>query len=256
MKLFDSHCHLENEKFKDDFNDILNNMESAHVERCICAGSDMQTSEKIVSLTEQYPQIYGVVGIHPHESKFFKDEDLSTIAKWLENEKIVGIGEIGLDYFYDLSDRDIQKAVVNKQLDLACELDVPAVFHIRDAHGDFLDILKNRKKNIPKRGVMHCFSGSVETAEQYMKLGFYISFSGTITFKNAAKLPKLAKIIPKEKFLIETDSPYLAPVPFRGKRNEPSNVAQVAIKIAQLRGISPDEVALQAYNNTCELYNI
>lgn len=254
MIIFDSHCHLEDEKFANDLDAVLNRMEENNVKYCICAGSDMQTSQKIVNLSQTYEQIYACVGIHPHEAKHFKKDDLSLLKEWAKLDKVLGIGEIGLDYYYDLSDRQVQKDVLNRQLDLALEIDMPVMFHIRDAHGDMLDLLK--KRGDIKKAVLHCFSGSLEIAKEYIKMGYIISFAGPITFKNAAKLPDVASIVPLDQFFIETDSPYLAPVPYRGKRNEPTYVVEVAKKIAEIKGISLEQVAEHSLKNVCRFYSI
>ncbi len=255
MNLIDSHCHLENDSFEEDEAQVVANMLSADVTRCILAGSDMETSAQIVSLTKQYPFVYGVVGIHPHEAKTFVDADIDTLAKWLQEPNIVGVGEIGLDYFYDLSPREMQKEVLLKQLLFAKEKDVPVSFHVRDAHGDMIDLLRAHRSQLPK-GTLHCFSGSVESARQYLDMGFYLSFAGPVTFNKAHNLQEAAVYCPLDRLLVETDSPYLAPVPKRGKRNEPANVRIVAQKIADLRGISLEALAEATTQNTCRLFGL
>lgn len=255
MILFDSHCHLEDERFAGETDAVLERMREAGVERCILAGSDMPTCEKIVALTVAYPQIYGMVGVHPHEASGFEPMQLDRMADWLKSDKIVGVGEIGLDYYYDHSPRDVQKNVLRQQLDFAYTLNVPVAFHVRDAHGDMLDLLRARKGSLPA-GVLHCFSSSVESAREYLDMGFYLSFAGPVTFKNAVKLQEVAKYCPLDRLLVETDSPYLAPVPMRGKRNEPAYVSYVAQAVADLRGIDADALAEAAFENTCRLYSI
>ncbi len=255
MSLFDSHCHLEDERFAGEVEDVLGRMAENGVTRCILAASDMPTAEKIVALADAHPQVYGMVGFHPHEASQFREEDLVQMAKWLQNDKIVGVGEIGLDYYYDHSPRDVQRAVLERQLDFALEMNAPVAFHIRDAHGDTLDILSRRRGRLPA-GVLHCFSGSLECARQYLDMGFYLSFAGPVTFKNAAKLQEVARYCPVERLLVETDSPYLAPVPVRGQRNEPANVRYVAQMVASLKEMDAEELAQQAFENTCRLYRI
>lgn len=255
MNLFDSHCHLENGRFEEDLPEVLARMKDAGVNRCILAGSDMETSEQIVALTKEHAHVYGVVGIHPHDAKTWTDDCADRLAQWVKEERIVGIGEIGLDYYYDHSPRGVQKEVFVKQLLLARELDMPAVFHVRDAHGDVLDLLRANRSQLPA-GVVHCYSGSVESAREYLDMGFYISFAGPITFKNASKLLDVAKYVPQDRILVETDSPYLAPVPMRGRRNEPTFVQYVAQTVAELRGISAEEMAQAAFENTCRLFRI
>lgn len=255
MELFDSHCHLEDERFTGEVEDVLVRMHAAGVTRCILASSDMPTGEKIVALANSHQQIYGMVGFHPHEASHFREEDLAQMAQWLKDPKIVGVGEIGLDYYYDHSPRDVQRTVLERQLDFALEQAVPVAFHIRDAHGDTLDLFSKRKSRLPE-GVLHCFSGSVECARQYLDMGFYLSFAGPVTFKNAAKLQEVAKYCPIDRLLVETDSPYLAPVPLRGQRNEPAYVRHVAQMVADLKGVEPEALARAAYENTCRLYRI
>lgn len=255
MNLFDSHCHLENGRFEADLAEVMARMEDAGVRRCILAGSDMETSEQIVKLAQTYPNVYGVVGIHPHDAKTWTDDCAGRIADWVKEEHIVGVGEIGLDYYYDHSPRDVQQEVFVKQLLLARALGMPAVFHVRDAHGDVLSLLRAHRNELPA-GVVHCYSGSVESAREYLDMGFYISFAGPITFKNANKLLDAAQYVPSDRILVETDSPYLAPVPMRGRRNEPAFVAYVAQKVAELRGITTEELAEIATRNTCRLFGI
>ena len=255
MELFDSHCHLEDERFQGEVEDVLARMAEAGVNRCILASSDMPTGTKIVGLADQYPQVYGMVGFHPHEASQFREEDLEQMAQWLKHDKIVGVGEIGLDYYYDHSPRDVQRQVLERQLDFALEQNVPVAFHIRDAHGDTLDMFSRRKGRLPE-GVLHCFSGSLECARQYLDMGFYLSFAGPVTFKNAAKLQEVAKYCPIDRLLVETDSPYLAPVPLRGQRNEPANVRFVAQMVAELKGMDAEQLARHAFENTCRLYRI
>ncbi|MBR3873493.1 MAG: TatD family hydrolase [Clostridia bacterium] len=255
MNLFDSHCHLENGRFESDLPEVMARMEDAGVRRCILAGSDMETSEQIVKMTQQHANVYGVVGIHPHDAKTWTDDCAQQIADWTKEERIVGVGEIGLDYYYDHSPRDVQQEVFVKQLLLARQLDLPAVFHVRDAHGDVLSILRAHRNELPA-GVVHCYSGSVESAREYLDMGFYISFAGPITFKNANKLLDAAAYVPADRILVETDSPYLAPVPMRGRRNEPTFVQYVAQKVAELRGVTAEEMAQTAFENTCRLFHI
>ena len=253
--LFDSHCHLEHQRFTEDLDAVLERMTEHGVERCLLAGSDMETSEQIVQMVTESPRIFGAVGIHPHEAKFFRPGDLDMLAEWLTLPRIVAVGEIGLDYYYDHSPREVQREAFVRQLHLAYERGVPAVFHVRDAHGDMMDILRARKGELPA-GVLHCYSGSVESAKTYLDMGFYLSFAGPVTFKNAKNLVDAAAYCPKDRLLIETDSPYLAPEPMRGKRNEPAFVRFVAEKLAEIRGVSRDELAEIATANTCKLFGI
>ena len=255
MNLFDSHCHLENGRFESDLPDVMARMKDAGVSRCILAGSDMETSEQIVKMASEYPDVYGVVGIHPHDAKTWTDDCAARLAEWVKEERIVGIGEIGLDYYYDHSPRDVQKEVFEKQLLLARELNMPAVFHVRDAHGDVLDILRKNRAQLPD-GVVHCYSGSVESAREYLDMGFYISFAGPITFKNANKLLDVAKYVPLDRILVETDSPYLPPVPHRGKMNYSGYMHYTLEAVADIRNKTPEDMAAITVANTCRLFGI
>jgi len=253
--MIDSHCHLENERFEGEVEQILSRMHGAGVDRCILAGSDEETSQRIVQLTEMHDGVFGVVGVHPQEAQYFTPQTLDHLTAWLASPRIVGIGEIGLDYYYDHSPREKQREVLAAQLDFAYQQNVPAVFHVRDAHGDFTDMLRARKSSLPS-GVMHCYTGSLESAKVYLNLGLYISFSGSVTFKNAKNLQEVARYVPQDRLLIETDSPYLAPVPMRGKRNEPAYVRYVAQTIATLKGMEVHALAEQAARNTEAVFSL
>ena len=253
--LFDAHCHLEDDRFAGEQDEVLARMAQAGVSRCILAGSDVGTSERIVALAAKYPNVYGVVGVHPHEASHFDENTLPTLAGMLAETRIVGVGEIGLDYYYDHSPREAQRDVFTHQLDFAYEQGVPAVFHIRDAHGDTIDLFRAYRSRLPA-GVLHCYTGSVESAREYLGMGFYISFSGSVTFKNAHNLQEVAQFVPLDRLLVETDSPYLTPVPMRGQRNEPAYVRYVAEKIAQLRGITVEELVQHTTANTERLYRL
>ncbi|NLV59146.1 MAG: TatD family hydrolase [Clostridiales bacterium] len=254
-EIFDSHCHLEDARFGDDLAAVLERMVSHGVTRCLLAGSDMDTSSRIAALTCEIDTCYGAVGVHPHEARFFQDEDLNQFKEWLTLPRVMAIGEIGLDYYYDHSPRDVQRKVFEKQLHFAFTQGVAAIFHVRDAHGDMLSILKSHMGALPK-GVLHCYSGSVESARLYLDMGFYLSFAGPVTFKNARNLAEVAAFCPMDRLLVETDSPYLAPEPMRGKRNEPSFVRFVAQKVAQIKGVPVDDLCRAAWNNTCDLFDI
>ena len=254
MKLFDSHCHLDDEKFNEDRAETIARLREGGVERCVCVGSDLPSSRRCVALAEQYPFIYAAAGVHPHEAKDAPADYLDQLKTLLAHPKVMALGEIGLDYYYDLSPQDVQKRVVQEQLDLACDTDMPVIFHIRDAHGDMFDILRSRSR-LPA-GVIHCCSASAEMVREYLKMGFYISFAGPITFKNAAGPVSASQTVPLDRLLIETDSPYLAPVPLRGRRNEPANVRYVLEKQAEIHGVPPEELAEITFRNACALYRI
>ncbi len=253
--LFDSHCHLEDERFAGEVEAVLARMEAAGVSRCILAGSDVESSGRIAELAGAHPNVYGVVGVHPHEAKDFDDRTLAALEALLQRPRIVGVGEIGLDYFYDFSPREAQREAFERQLDFAYRTGVPAVFHVRDAHGDVTDIFRARGGRLPA-GVLHCYTGSAESAREYLDMGFYISFSGSVTFKNARRLQEAAMAVPLDRILVETDSPYLAPEPVRGCRNEPGNVRYVAQKVAELKGVPLEELAERTTRNVERLYGI
>ena len=253
--MIDSHCHLEDDRFAGEVEQVLARMRDAGVDRCVLAGSDASSSEKIVSLAGRYGNVYGVVGVHPHEAKTFTDETLALMDAWLAQPHIQGVGEIGLDYYYDHSPRAVQREAFAAQLDYAYRKSVPAVFHVRDAHGDFTDLLRARKSSLPQ-GVMHCYTGSLESARTYLDFGFYISFSGSVTFKNAVHLQEVARFVPADRLLVETDSPYLAPVPMRGQRNEPAYVRYVAEKVAGLRSVPADALTAQTDRNAERLFRL
>ena len=252
----DTHSHLEDENFSTDRADVLERAKVAGVEAIINFGSTMQSSIAICELAKNFPELYGGVGIHPEEIGDFDEKACASLAELAADKKIIAIGEIGLDYHWekDSERRLIQQKIFIEQLDLARQLNLPVCIHSRDAHGDTLKILKAEGKNL--RGVLHCYSGSLEMAREIWKLGWLIGVDGPLTFKNSAKLPEVVKAAPRDMILIETDAPYLAPVPYRGKRNEPAYVVEVAKKLAEIRGETLSEVAAYTTANAKNLYEI
>jgi len=251
----DSHAHLDDERFDMDRDELIHSLNKNCIELVLNSGADLKTSINAVKLAEKYYCIYAAVGCHPHDSKDMTDETIDIFRNLAKNKKVLAIGEIGLDYYYDNSDRETQKNWFIEQIKLAKELDLPYIVHDRDAHEDILRIMKEEHYD-GSRGILHCFSSSVEMAREFIKLGFMISLGGPVTFKNS-KAPKLvAYEIPLEHMLIETDSPYLTPEPFRGKRNEPSYVKYVAEEIAHIKNVSVDIVAEQTNKNFKMLFNI
>ncbi len=255
MELFDAHCHVDEAGFDADRNAVHARMRENGVTRLMVAGSDVASSIHCVCFAQQTEGCWAAAGVHPHEAAAMSPGDLDAIAALLEEDRVQALGEIGLDYHYDFSPRDVQKRVMEAQLDLAWQTQMPVVFHIREAHQDVLDALKARKGRLTG-GVIHCFSGSWEIAKEYLKLGYYISFAGPVTFKKAPKLQEAAVNTPLDRLLIETDSPYLAPEPVRGKRNEPANVRFVCEKIAALRGVDPFVIAQATTQNALSVYRI
>lgn len=253
--LFDSHAHLDDEKFSHDRYEIINKARESGVSYILNASSDLVSAKNSISLAEDFEFIYAAVGIHPHCAGEMEDSTLDIIRDLAGHKKVVAIGEIGLDYYYDTAPRDIQKYWFARQLDLARELELPVIVHDRDAHEDILDIIKSQNSR-EVGGVFHCFSGSVEMAKEVLDNNFYISVGGVVTFKNAKKIIDVVKYTPMDRLLIETDCPYLTPEPFRGKRNDSGYVRLVAEKIASIKGLSFESVASITLNNARQLLSI
>ncbi len=251
----DTHVHLNADQYEEDLQDVINRALEAKVEKMVVIGFDRKTIERTMELIEQYDFVYGVIGWHPVDAIDCTQEDLEWIEELAAHPKIVGIGETGLDYYWDKSPKDVQQALFRKQIQLAQKIDLPIIIHNRDATGDVVNIL--REENAASvGGVMHCFSGSVETARECIAMNFMISLGGPVTFKNA-RLPKeVATDIPLEHLMIETDAPYLAPHPYRGKRNEPAFVPLVAEEIACLKGLTIEEIAQATTDNAKKFFGI
>ena len=253
--LFDTHCHLNDERFDQDRAAILSAMETQGITPCVVVGADMESSRESRDLAHTRSWLVYAAAVHPHDAKDYTDATHAEILQMMDDPKCVAWGEIGLDYYYDHSPREVQREVFERQLDAAREVGKPVIIHLRDAYGDMTDILRGRKGNLPE-GVFHCYSGSVEQAQVYLDLGFYISLAGPVTFKKAPKLWEVAQCVPDDRLLIETDSPYLAPEPLRGKRNDPRNVAYVAKKVAELRGMPYEELCGVTRRNGMRLFGI
>ncbi|KNF09816.1 hydrolase, TatD family [Gottschalkia purinilytica] len=253
--LIDSHAHLDDKRFDDDRDKLIKGLEKSGVELVINPGADVSSSVKAVSMAQEYDNIYAAVGVHPHDSKDMDESTIEILRSLAKKDKVIAIGEIGLDYHYDNSPRDIQKKWFKEQIKLAKELSLPIIVHEREAGQEVYDIIKQEADG-NLLGVIHCFSGSLEMAKKYIELGFYISFAGPVTFKNAKKPKEVAKEIPLERLLIETDSPYMSPEPYRGKRNDPSYVRYIAEMIAELKDISFNELVKITNENTKRLFNI
>ena len=252
--LVDTHAHIDVDRFDEDREEMLARAGEAGLLAIINMGDSIQSSARSVAMAKQYDMVYTGVGIHPEEARPMTQADEDMLAGWAQEAKVVAIGEIGLDYYWvkDEEQRKLQREIFIRQLDIARQLHLPVCVHDREAHGDTLAILKKEARDV--RGVMHCYSGSLEMAKELMKLDWFIGVDGPLTFKNAAKLPEIVQRLPLERILVETDCPYMAPVPMRGKRNEPAYVYHVAAKLAELRQVSFDEVALQTTSNAQELY--
>ncbi len=237
----DTHCHLEMPDFDPDREEVIKRARAGGIEAVITIGSDLRGSEGAVRIAGEYDFVYAAVGVHPHDAKDYTPETAEKIRSLAGRRKVVAIGETGLDYHYDHSPREVQRRVFEDHLALAAELDLPVVIHSREAEGDTLGILSAVAGSV--RGVMHCFSGDLDMAERVMAMGLYVSFAGPVTFKKAGRLQETAAAIPDEYLLMETDAPYLAPVPCRGRRNEPSFLIHTARKLAELRGVRVEDVA-------------
>jgi len=252
--LFDSHAHLNDESLIDRIEDIIDNAKKQGVGKIVCVGYDKASSFLAVEIAKRYEELYAAVGVHPQEAKADKI-DIAWIEDLLNQPKVVAIGEIGLDYYWDKTYNVRQREVFIEQIKLANKHDIPIIIHMRDATQETYDILKEYK--LPQtKGVMHCYSASKEAMQQFLDLGMYISLAGPVTFKNPRVPKEVAIEVPLDRLLIETDSPYLAPMPYRGRTNQPAYVRFVAEEIARLKGISIKKIEDATYKNACELFNI
>ncbi|MDQ0233364.1 TatD family hydrolase [Metabacillus malikii] len=253
--LFDTHAHLNAIQYDEDVAEVIERARQENVSHIVVVGFDRETITRAMELIEQYEMIYAAIGWHPVDAIDMTDADLDWIKELSSHPKVVAIGEMGLDYHWDKSPKDVQKEVFRKQIQLAKEVNLPIIIHNRDATEDVVQILREEQASVVG-GVMHCFTGSLEIAKQCMEMNFYISFGGPVTFKNAKKPKEVVKDIPMDSLLIETDCPYLTPHPFRGKRNEPSYVKYVAEQIAEIKGITFEEVALKTSDNAMKFFGI
>lgn len=253
--MIDAHSHLENEAFDEDREAIIARMEDDGLDIVVNVGSDMETSRKVVDLAENNEHLYAVVGVHPQEADGYSDEAEEELIALSKKEKVVAIGEIGLDYYYENSPREVQRAVFLKQMDLAVKVDLPIVIHSRDAAEETYDIVANFLEAHPNYPILiHCFSYSYEMMERFIALGCVISLGGVTTFKNAKTPKRVATGVPIDHLLLETDCPYMTPTPHRGKRNEPKYVRLVAENIAELRGMDVEELIRHTDENTKRFY--
>lgn len=252
---FDSHAHYDDKRFSKDRYKIIENAHKAGVEYIMNVGADLKTSADSIALAEKYPFVYAAVGVHPHDVKNLEEEDIEKLYGLANQDKVMAFGEIGLDYFYDKSERELQKEWFIEQMELAKELELPIIVHSRDAAKDTFDILRDYKGNM-FGGVIHCFGGSAEQAKEYVKDGYYLGIGGVVTFKNAKKTVEVVREIPMDHLVIETDCPYLAPEPYRGKRNDSTYLKYIAETIAEIKNISAEEVARITTENAKKLYGI
>ena len=250
---FDTHAHYDDAAFDADRDALLSSLPESGVELVIDPGCDVRSSEAAIRLSETYAHVHAAVGIHPEELAGMEEGDLERIAVLARHPQCVAIGEIGLDYYWDDSRKEEQKRLFSQQIELALALDLPVIVHDREAHGDCLDIVR-RYPDL--RGVFHCFSGSAEMAGELLRRGWYLGFDGPITYKNARKALEVLAICPHDRILIETDSPYLSPVPLRGKRNDSRNLVHVVARMAEVLGCTPEETAAMTRENGRRLFGI
>lgn len=260
MQIFDTHCHIASSAFDEDLDPMIGRFRAAGVCRANVVADPCEeepNQEKVFSLVERHPFLCASIGVHPHNACRYDTAAERTLLHYLQHPKCRLLGEIGLDYHYDLSPRETQREVFDRQLELAWERNLPVQLHIREAHGDCTDILRARTAagRMP-RGIMHCYTGSWESAKFYLDAGLYISLSGALTFKNAPKLREVCENLPADRILIETDCPYMAPVPLRGRRNEPSFITHTLARAAEIRGLSPERMAQQIYENSLRIFGM
>lgn len=253
--IVDSHCHLDFDRFDEDLNDVVARARAAHVSHMVTIATTLAGFDKVFGVAERFDNIFCSVGVHPHEAEQEPDTSADDLVRRSKHAKVVGIGETGLDYFYDHSPRDIQKSCFVAHIKAAQQTGLPLIVHTRDADDDMASILTTHMKQKPFKGVLHCFSSSRTLAEVAIDLGLYISFSGILTFKNAQELRDIAHDVPLDRLLVETDAPFLAPIPNRGKRNEPSFVVHTLNKLADVHGMKPDEMAALTTKNFFTLFD-
>ncbi|MDI6631161.1 MAG: TatD family hydrolase [Bacillota bacterium] len=254
MQLTDTHCHLDDERFDPDRAAVVGRARAAGVTRIITVGYDLASSRRGIDLAGSLTGVFAVVGVHPHDAAAAPPDYIEVLRRLAREPRVVAVGEIGLDFYRDLSPRPVQREVFAAQLRLARELGLPVVIHCRDAHGEVCEILKREAAGLA--GVMHCFSGSWEEAEHFLALGFHISIAGPVTFPQSTKLVEVARRVPLDRLLLETDAPYLTPVPHRGKRNEPAYLVHTARRVAEIRGISLEELASATTENAARLFGL
>lgn len=254
LNIFDSHAHYDDESFNEDRETVIKELKTNGIVGVLNCGASLEGARASVRLADTYDFFYAAVGIHPEEANSFDASVLRELREMAKNEKVRAIGEIGLDYYYkENPPREVQKSVFRAQMQLASELKLPVVIHDRDAHEDTLNILKEYPE---VKGVLHCFGGSAPFARECLKLGYYIGFTGVVTFKNAKKIVEVAKEIPLERILVETDCPYMTPVPYRGERNRSDFIKYIIEKLSELKGISEEEIAAATINNVKKMLKL
>ena len=253
--IFDTHAHYDDDAFDEDRDVLLSGMREQNVEYIVNVGASMASSERSIKLAEKYPFVYAAVGVHPDEVGELDEKKFAKLREWTNHEKVKAVGEIGLDYYWDKEKHDLQKHWFMRQMELASEVKLPMIVHSREAAKDTLDMVIAAKP-LNLSGIIHCYSYSVEQAREYLNMGYYIGIGGVVTFKNAKKLKEVAEYTPLSQIVLETDCPYLAPTPFRGKRNDSSKIAYVAEELAAIKQVPVEEVIRITNENGRRLYNI
>ena len=253
LRIFDTHAHLLSSRFDEDREQVLADLSHQNVVAVVECATNDKNIDRAVELAKSSPLVFAAVGVYPHEAECYTDELEEKLERlYTQNDRVVAIGEVGLDYYYEGCPREIQRQVLERQLALAERLDAPVSLHCREAFGDMMEILRAHRV----KGVMHCYSGSAETARELAEMGFYFGIGGSLTFKNSVRTPKVAQLLPEERILLETDSPYLAPVPRRGERNTPANISYVAGRLAELRGTTAEHICEICLENACAFFGI
>lgn len=253
--IFDTHAHYDDDAFDEDRDELLSGMTAKNVEYIVNVGASIESSKRSIALAEKYPFIYAAVGVHPDEVGELDDEKFEKLREWTTHEKVKAVGEIGLDYYWDKEKHDLQKHWFMRQMELAHEVNLPIIVHSREAAKDTLDMIIAAKP-LDLSGIIHCYSYSVEQAREYLNMGYYIGIGGVLTFKNAKKLKEVAEYAPLSQIVLETDCPYLAPTPYRGKRNDSSMIAYVAEELAAIKQMPVEEVLRITNENGKKLYHI
>lgn len=253
--IVDSHAHYDDKQFDTDRADVLKRVQQQGVTRVVNPASNLISAQRCIELSEEYDFMYSAVGIHPHDSQEYSQQSEEIIREMAAHKKVVAIGEIGLDYHYDFSPRDIQKQCFAAHIQLALQLNLPMIIHNRESHKDILDIIR-AEKGFNAGGVFHCFTGSVEMAKEVLDMGFYIALGGAVTFKNAKRPVEVARYVPIDRLLVETDSPYMAPVPHRGKRNDSGYLNEIIQKISEIRNSDFDDIANKTAQNANKLFGL
>lgn len=253
--IFDTHAHYDDEAFAEDREPLLSGMREVGVEYIVNVGASMVSSKRSIELAENYPFVYAAVGVHPDETGELNEENFKLLRNWADYPKVKAIGEIGLDYYWDKEKHELQKHWFLRQMELAHEKKLPIIVHSREAAKDTMDMIKAAQP-LELKGIIHCYSYSVEQAREYLNMGYYLGIGGVLTFKNAKKLKEVAEYTPLSRIVLETDCPYLAPVPYRGKRNDSSKIAYVAEELAAIKGVTAEEVLRITNENGRTLYGI